>query len=255
MNVSGGYRKNMKNQSDKLLNNSLSLDVGPIILRADVDLSLDELLLRLGDAGKKPAFYDTAVKVLDNARKIWQPKLVYRWLDVGKIDKTRLILACAKTGDRATLDLGFSIQFVKKALKVVVGVYTVGEELEEHAKRVSGNGLVLEAYVYDLVALGILEKIGQKMNLIVEKYGSEHGWGVSPFLSPGSVHGWELDDQHNLIELLPTGDIGISKSEGGVLLPFKSLSLLIGTGPGYKETQVGSTCRICSRKDKCEMHM
>lgn len=242
-------------QSDKLVDKPLPLGVGQIVVGADVDLNLDELLLKLGDAGKKPAFYDTAVKVLDSARKIWQPKLVYRWLNVEKIDKTKLKLTCTKTGDRATLDLGFSIQFVKDASKVVAGAYTVGEELEEHAKQVSGNGMVLEAYVYDLVALGVLEKVGQKINLIAEEYGAKHDWGVSSFLSPGSVHGWELDDQHNLIELLPIGDIGITKSEGGVLLPFKSLSLLIGTGPGYEEIQVGSTCRVCSRREMCEMRM
>lgn len=176
-------------------------------------------------------------------------------MEIEKIDNTRLVLNCSKTGDRATLDLGFSIQFVKDALKVLVGAYTIGEELEEHAKQVSASGMVLEAYVYDLLALGVLEKIGQKINLIAEEYGAKHGWGVSPFLSPGSVHGWELDNQHNLIELLPIGDIGITKTEAGALSPFKSLTLLTGTGPGYEETQVGSTCRVCLRRDKCEMRI
>ena len=242
-------------QSDKLVDKPLPLGAAQLVVGADVDLSLDELLFKLGDAGKKPAFYDTAAKVLDSARKIWKPRLIYRWLNVEKIDDTRLKLTCIKTGDRATLNLGFSIQFVKDASKVVVGAYTIGLEFGEHVKRASGRGMILEAYTYDLVALGVLEKVGQKINLIAEEYAVKHSWGVSPLLSPGSVHGWELDDQHNLIELLPISEIGITKSTGGVLFPFKSLSFLIGTGPGYEKTQVGSTCRVCSRREKCEMRM
>ncbi len=77
--------------------------------------------------------------------------------------------------------------------------------------------------------------------------------GVSPFLSPGSVHGWELEEQSKLCSLLPIERINVIIKNDTVLFPLKSITALIGIGPGYDSNKVGSTCDVCSKKNKCEM--
>ena len=232
---------------------ALTHGVGKIVTDVQLDLSLEELLVKIGRGAEKPAFRDTAERVLKAAGKVMRPMLVYRWLDVAKVDSTALELSCDLSGERTTIELGFSIQFAAEAKKALIGVYTVGNELENLAKEASGNGLHLEAYIYDLIGLAILKKVNDKINGLAEEYAADHGWGVTPFLSPGSVHGWELEDQPNLIGLLPIHDIGVEKTGTGVLLPFKSLSFFIGTGSALKAARVGTTCLVCSRKENCEM--
>lgn len=228
---------------------------GQVIIGPNLELSLEELSEKLGKSQRNVSLVDAAAKVLNIARPLWQPKVVYRWLDVKTTEENKVSLICGSTGENTTLELGFSIQFIKNAQKALVGVYTAGKELEDAALAASGRGQVLDAYLFDIVGLAVLEKLGQQLNRVVESYAGEHGWGVSPLLSPGSVHGWELEDQHNLFYLLPLNAIGVVLSSSGILQPFKSLSFLIGTGPGYQATEVGKSCVVCSKRNDCVMRI
>ncbi len=76
---------------------------------------------------------------------------------------------------------------------------------------------------------------------------------MSPFLSPGSIHGWELEDQQKLCSILPLNEIDVQILDDSVLIPFKSLSCLIGIGAGYKANLVGTTCQVCSKNNDCQM--
>ncbi|SHO52042.1 hypothetical protein [Desulfopila aestuarii] len=96
-------------------------------------------------------------------------------------------------------------------------------------------------------------RTGHIIKEIAEKTAEESGRKVSPFLSPGSVHGWELEEQFTLCSLLPLQSIGVALSSNGILIPFKSLSCMIGIGTGYSSSQVGTTCQVCSRNARCEM--
>ena len=116
---------------------------GKIISNVYLKLSLDELLVKFGRVGDKPTFRDTAERVLEAACKVMRPMMVYRWLNVAKVNSTLLELTCDISGECTTIDLGFSIQFAAEAKQAIVGVYTVGNELENLAKEASVNGLHL----------------------------------------------------------------------------------------------------------------
>lgn len=226
---------------------------GKTVAQLPVDLSLPELLGKLGPVGTKTAYQTSAEKCLLVARSIWAPKLTYRWFRCVRRGKSGLDLICPTGGEKSSVDLGYSIRFVEGAEQVLIGVYTVGYELEELAKSASKKGLYLDSYIYDMISLGVLDKVNDRVNELIERYGGERGWGVSPFLSPGSVHGWDLKGQLNIINLLPISDIGVESSPAGILQPFKSLSFLLAAGPGLRETKVGTTCQACSCRDNCEM--
>jgi hypothetical protein len=232
---------------------ALTCGEGKIIARLSVDLSLAELLIKIGSAGKKHTFRDAAKSILDVARSTWVPKLTYRWFNCLRKGKSELDLNCSVSGESGRVELGYSIQFVEDAERSLVGLYTVGHELEELSKSASQRGLYLDSYIYDMISLSVLEKVNCQVNAVIESYAAARAWGVSPFLSPGSVHGWELEDQPNLLELLPISEIGVKKSFSGILHPFKSLSFLLATGPGLQAIKVGTCCQVCSRKKNCEM--
>lgn len=226
---------------------------GETIASLPVDLSLAELLGKIGPAGSKLVYKDAAERVLHATRSIWAPKLTYRWLCCEREGKSELTLTCPVSGENGRVDLGFAIRFVEGAEKVLVGVYTVGHKLEDQAQNASKRRLYLDSFIYDMIALSLLEKINDRVNKLVESYAAARAWGVSPFLSPGSIHGWELDDQPNLVKLLPISEIGVKQSSSGILHPFKSLSFLLATGPGLQATKVGSCCQVCSRRKNCDV--
>ncbi len=135
----------------------------------------------------------------------------------------------------------------------MVAVYSAGYEIEKETRKCSENEDFLVSYLLDLISLLVLEKTGDIVKKIAELKAAELGWGVSPFLSPGSIHGWELKEQLKLCSLLPLDEINVRIRDDAVLIPFKSLSCLIGIGAGYRATLVGTTCQVCSKNDVCQM--
>jgi hypothetical protein len=226
---------------------------GWVIIDPVLEVSLPELSQKLGKAQQNAFLLEAAARVLALAVPLWHPKIVYRWLDVEIKEENKVSLSCDLTGETSILDLGHSVQFIKDAEKALVGIYTVGSELENAVKKASGQGLVVDAYLFDIVGLAVLGKLGQQVNRVVQDYARKQHWGVGPLLSPGSVHGWQLEDSHNLYRLLPIEAIEVKMSPNGILLPFKSLSFLIGTGPGYQASEVGTSCAVCSKRDNCEI--
>ncbi|MFN2354536.1 MAG: hypothetical protein ABR512_08435 [Desulfopila sp.] len=210
-----------------------------------------------------------AADVLARVQGKWRPRAIIRWLaverkggggDVGDggdggdgMMVLRYIKDGVAVGEAACLNLGFSCSLMASAHYGLAGVFTAGDELEKHAIRASKEKRYLEAYILDGIALAVLEKTRQHINRVVEEKAAEMNWGIGPFLSPGSVHGWELEDQKNLCKLLPLEKIGVTAEQNGIFTPFKTLSALVGIGPGFSEKTVGSPCDVCSRKERCVM--
>lgn len=215
-------------------------------------ITLEELNNKLQTGGKRQNIVDAAKKTLETVNNSWNPSLVYRWLPIKRSETTAGDFVL---GDSTctSLTLGHSSRFLVEAEHTLIAAYTAGDILEKTGQESSKNQQFLEAYILDILGLLVLEKTGKLVTQKAEQQAAEFGWGVSPFLSPGSVHGWELEEQLKIAPLLPLEKIGVSIRSDGVLDPFKSLTCLIGIGSAYTNKQVGSTCQVCSKNSNCQM--
>lgn len=218
----------------------------------DIEISLDDVLKLI--QGRKPSqkLKDSAERALEIAQGIWRPQALGRWLDLAWI-RGQSAAFTFPGGDDIVLDMGFSIQFLTPAARAFFAVYTAGSELEKKTGESSARGDFLNSYILDIIGLAVLEKTGRIITNLVETESAADNWGTGPFLSPGSVHGWELDDQAKLCSVLPLETIGVTLNETNVLSPFKSLSCLLPSGPGYPDAVIGTTCQACSRNEDCSM--
>jgi hypothetical protein len=216
----------------------------------EIEVDIDEVLKALPGNGGTKAVEEALEQSLVAAREIWCPKVVCRWLDVTDITEETISLALPQ-GGALVLEPGFSTRFLAGARQVMVAVYTLGNELEAHGVSLSSKGDYLGAYLTDIIGLVALDKAGQKVRNLVEERAETLAWGVGPFLSPGSVHGWELTGQNILCSVLPLETIGVEIRGDAILSPFKTISCLIAVGPEYTANTVGSTCQVCSRRDTC----
>lgn len=221
-----------------------------------VDVEFDELADRIQGGSGKPAIQQAARAVFDRARGTWQPAMVCQWFGFngGNTCDTGTITVPRSAGPRSLeVHLGHSGRFIAGAARVLAAVYTAGPELDRAGADASRSSDFLAAHFLDTLGLIVLGKVEELVKSIAEKEAASAGWGVSPFLSPGSVHGWELDGQSGLASLLPIHKIGVTISESAVFTPFKTISCLIGIGPGFNAAAVGSTCQVCSRRNDCRM--
>lgn len=191
-------------------------------------------------------------EVLAQVMNLWRPKAVYKWLNLEDADSSSVVLSSGPQGRTTTLQLGFSTQFVAPAKQVLIGVYTAGQELDHASREASMDKRLMDAYLIDLVALRVLKEVELFLTGVVEEAARKSAWGVSPYLSPGSVHGWDLADQPNLCSLLNLDAIDVNIDRNGTFTPFKTVSCLIGIGPDFESTQVGPTCLVCSNRENCD---
>ena len=75
------------------------------------------------------------------------------------------------------------------------------------------------------------------------------GWRPSLPLSPGMV-GWTVrEGQAQIFALVDAAEAGVRRTEGGMMVPRKSLSLVLGLGPRLEA--VGSACAYCTLHETC----
>ena len=103
----------------------------------------------------------------------------------------------------------------------------------------------------DTVGVVALGAVGEMLRDMVEKRAAELNWGVGDALAPGSLVGWSHRGQRALCALLPLETIGVVLNASCVLEPHKSASMLVGIGPDYTSSRVGSVCRFCALADSC----
>ncbi|MGB3209252.1 MAG: hypothetical protein WBB19_00960 [Desulforhopalus sp.] len=230
------------------------IELGPIILtELNIKIQFSELVRKIKTATARPDIRAAAEKILTDLSNLWKPVIVYSWHPYTKSKGSEEALTIYTDKGQIELNLGHSTQFIAKASYVLIAAYSAGKEIEEAGQQAIKDEQLLAAYFIDLIGLLVLEKTGDIVKQLAELKAKDYGWGVSPFLSPGSIHGWALEEQLKLCSLLPLNKIGLTIESDAVLMPFKSLSCLIGIGPSFTSTSVGSACQVCLKYGDCLM--
>lgn len=231
------------------------LSDGPILLKPEIIVLPADLEknIRVGKSGSK--ILETAKETLCRVQEYWTPAALVRWYPFKTCDTSGTGWIIPDTGDPVKLNFGESFQFIRQAEYVMVALYTVGDKFDDLSKQAASQGHVLTSYLIDLIGLIALDKVCDAVKQTAEKTARERGWGVSPYLSPGSLPGWNLSEQSKLCTLLPMETIHVSINANAVLSPLKSACVFIGMGPVLSRATVGSPCELCSNRGKCSHNM
>jgi hypothetical protein len=224
-----------------------------VVTDINLNIQFQDLDQKIQRSGTKPALLKAAQDVFRQNQGIWQPAISYQWFECSSHESNETCTIARPGASPIQINPGHSNKFLTRASHVLAAVYTIGSQMDGAAEKASREGKFLDGHFLDLLGLLALEKTEQIVKQIAQEKAAEIGWGVSPFLSPGSVHGWDLEEQIKLASLLPIEKIQVSISDSGVFSPFKTISCIIGIGPGYEEHLVGTTCRVCSKREDCQM--
>jgi len=245
----------------------------PILKDITINLTIEELLAAQGRNEHQPALMAAAEEAIALGRTLFAPVAIYDEFEVRGVAGERVELAV----DGAGLAVGPKADLLAPAKRLLVAVYTIGPAGAGGVGELYRAGEPLLSYMLDCAGVMALGMIGQRLRLLVEERAaaassnmyvaaassnmyvaaaSSHvrsggGWGVSPSLSPGSLVGWPLRGQRELCALLPLADIGVRLNQYCVLEPHKSVSMVVGLGPGYESHEVGSVCHYCALRDTC----
>jgi hypothetical protein len=224
----------------------------PVLRNIPIAITAEEILAAGGQRRIRPEILRDAKEAIALGSTLWQPVALYDWFEVDAFEGERVVLSSNSQGDRqGTLRIGPKADLLLKAERALVGVATIGPELEHRVQELQAAGESLKAYLLDSAGVVALGAVGEAIRCLAEEAAADQEWGVSPFLSPGSLVGWPLAGQRDLCALLPLDAIGVQLNSHCVLVPHKSASGLIGLGSGYEASKVGSVCKYCSLRDSC----
>lgn len=150
-----------------------------------------------------------------------------------------------------SLFIGPRIGYLFPAKEIAVTLCTVGPRLVSLMHEYSASGDCLVMYYLDVLGVRALGEISAKVRKNIESVAKKKGWGVGPSMQPGAVEGWSVNGQRDLYRLGHGEKIGLSLNDASFLIPHISNSSIIGMGPHYSESEVGSMCHECPRKNKC----
>lgn len=219
-------------------------DLPPLELIFDAD---DVLRAQGGDPAavrsRNPAFADIAERALAEAVPLLQPRVSYQRLAVERLTHERVALA-----DGNVLSGPLVAQHLASASDVVVLVCTIGPALETRADEVMA-GDMLYGLALDGVGSAAAEALAEAACHYFEKQAVDQGWRASVPISPGMV-GWPVGEgQQQVFRVLSATDNGVTLTTTGMMVPRKSLSMVIGLGPNVSDS--GSACDYCSMSDRC----
>lgn len=176
-----------------------------------------------------PKMLEKTEEAVVRAEDLWEPVVVFDWIGIEAVSDAEVRIN-PSNGGVDTLDVGPHADLLKKAEIALVSVHSIGPRLDEAVRELNRKGDNLLAYLLDSVGVVGLGKVGEAVRAMAEKEAEERNWGVGANLSPGSLVGWPLEGQAPLCSLLPIQEAGITLNTSNILVPFKTVSGLIGLG-------------------------
>lgn len=222
----------------------------PILQIPQAKLVAQPLALAINHDRPNQHLEDRVQACLTQAMHLINPRAVYDLFTVNS-QGPGWVEVSNQGGRFARLKVGPKAAMLRQAEMVLIGVTTIGADLEREVKRLNQQGDLYDGYVLDCVGIALLSEAGKALDRLAEEYAAEHGWGLSYRISPGSIEGWEIEEQKILTRLLPLEQIEVALSEQNVFRPFKSASGLVGMGPKYFDKQVRTLCHLCRNQAGC----
>lgn len=224
----------------------------PIIENIPITVKLDDLVRSHMPRGAEvaqarlDALKGDAQRALDLLPDLVEPKMAYEVFPVEGIDGEQVVLE-----NGHTLRVGEHAHLLEPAEAVILGINTIGDHLDHVTQEYFNGNDPLLGLMLDSAGVLALGWVGETAFQLAEQIAGERGAGVSPSFGPGTTPGWDVARQKEIVALLPVDEIGVHLSGSGLLVPYKSVSYLVGIGAGFSEYEVGSLCHLCALADTC----
>ena len=224
----------------------MTLPPGPQVL-TDLPLAIDpaEVLRFQGykqgrdvPSPEVRALFDEA---LAEGRRLMAPRVVARWAPVTQRDADGL-----EVDGESLVIPGIGPQWGAVA-HVAAAVCTIGEALERRVSALWEARELPLASMLDSVGSGAVESLAEYVNDLLCQQGLP-SLRVTNRISPGYGE-WDVAEQGRLFRLCPGEAIGVTLNEACVMMPGKSISLLVGAGPDARVDHYFSQCARCWMRD------
>lgn len=135
---------------------------------------------------------------------------------------------------------------LRKSETAALFACSIGPGMENWAKELQSAGEALLSFIVNTIASLVVENAVDFMHEYIGGQMKKRGLKITNRYSPGYCN-WPVSDQQLLFSLLPAEFCGISLTASSLMIPFKSISGIIGIGSSVKMKEY--LCDKCGMKD------
>jgi hypothetical protein len=222
----------------------------PVIRDIPLSLKTKEVLRREGFRGHskiRPEIKRLIYELLASVKKtrLLEPAVAYEYYKVTGMSPSQASLEGDKTIQGPLLYTIFP-----EAKELAVVVCTIGPKLEKQVTDYSKSGETLRGVLLDGIGSAAVDMLVPEACRLIASEASSHGHQTSSPVSPGWP-GLPLTEQWNLFELVNTQKIGVSLTSSGIMVPRKSISMVVGIGPQMATWTQAEVCARCNLRKTC----
>jgi len=222
----------------------------PVIRDIPLSLRTEDVLRREGfreHSKIRPEIKILIRELLASIKKahLLEPAIAYEIYTITELSQRHLSLeGKPKVGD----SLLYSVLPHAKELAIAVG--TIGPRLEKQVTAYTSQGEPLQGTLLDGIGSAAVDLLTEEVCKFIAGEASSRGYEASSPINPG-MPGLPITEQWQLLKLVPAGEIGVSLTSAGIMVPRKSVSMVIGIGPQMAKWTRAEVCARCHLKKTC----
>ena len=222
----------------------------PVIRDIPLSLKTKEILRREGisDYSKvKPEIISVLQELLAtlNEEHLLEPAIAYEFYAITQVSHDRLSLE-----NNAVLHGSLLPSVLSSAKELAAVVCTIGSALEKRATDYFSRNETLRGLLLDGIGSAAVDSLIQEVCKLIAQEASSSGYQASSPLNPGMAD-FPISEQWQMFQLVPSEEIGVSLTSLGVMVPLKSVSMVIGMGPEMPSWTHAEVCTRCTLKKTC----
>jgi len=222
----------------------------PVIRDIPLSLNTGEVLRRQGLGGKakvRPEIESLIKELLASleSHHLLEPAAAYEYYPVTGMSGSQISLEGGKAIHSPALPA-----ILPEAQEIIALICTIGPRLEKQASAYTKNGQALRGMVLDGIGSAAVDKLISEVLRPVAAEVAQRGYEISSPVNPG-MPGFAMTEQWNIMELAGGDEIGVSLTKSGILVPRKSVSMVIGIGPRMTRWTQAEVCARCSLRETC----
>jgi hypothetical protein len=137
-----------------------------------------------------------------------------------------------------------------EAKELAVILVTIGPKLEKQVTDYSKKGAALQGMTLDGIGSAAVDKLVAEFLRLIATEVSSRGYEISSPVGPG-MPGFPLTEQWNLLGLVKAGEIEVTLTSSGMMVPRKSTSMVMGVGPQMTRWTQAEVCARCTLRETC----
>lgn len=222
----------------------------PIVRNIKLTIDIEQALRRQGMSQRskpRPQVMGILHELLESINKSYllKPAIIYKIYTITDMSQGQIYLS-----DNKSIHSPFLVSNLPSAKELAIIVCTIGPELEEKAAYFFHHDEPLRGLLLDGIGSAAVDCLSEEACQILTQEASTRGYQTSSPISPGMI-GLPISEQQHLFEMVPAEEIGVYLTSAQIMVPRKSVSMVIGIGPEMTKWTKAEVCRHCKLRKSC----